>query len=207
VIVTKASKISGTMGILALLITLFIVADVSAQSQYCECNDSVRTVAVRRAPVRRVARRTTARRSYRTARLRTVRRSVYVPTTRVASYVGYADTNDCDSVQTSRVVVTEPVYNETYDRVYTSSNVYNADAIARGWGRRDGFKDGWKAALKYRAYNVENNGDFRDANNGYKGRFGSKFLYKTSYRNGYAVGYDEGYRSVNGGERYGTIRY
>jgi len=204
VIPTRASKISGTIGVLALLITLFIVADVSAQTQYCECNDAVRTVAVRRAPAIRVVRRTKARRATRIARVRTVRRSVYVPTTRVASYVAYNDSDDCDYVPTSRVVVTQPVY---ADRVYTSNSYYNVDAIARGWGRRDGFKDGWKAALKYRAYDAENNGDFRDADNGYKRRFGSKFLYKTSYRNGYVVGYDEGFRSVNGGERYGMVRF
>ena len=74
---------------------------------------------------------------------------------------------------------------------------YDTGRIARGWGHRDGFKDGYKAALKFRAYDPQNNGDYWDANNGYKRRFGDKYLYKSSYRSGYAVGYDEGFRSVN----------
>jgi hypothetical protein len=185
---------------------MFIASDTLAQQQYCECYDSVKTVSVRRAPVRRVAHRVKAKRSYRTARVRT-NRTVYVPASRVASYVAYSD-DDCGDVAyvpTRRVVVTQPVYTTTYSTV--SAYGYDTERIARGWGRRDGFKDGWKAALKNRPYNVENNGDFRDANNGYKRRFGSKFLYKTAYRDGYAVGYDSGYRSVAGGERYGIVRY
>ena len=106
---------------------------------------------------------------------------------------------------TRRVVVTQPVYTTTYSTV--SAYGYDTERIARGWGRRDGFKDGWKAALKNREYNVEDNGDFRDANNGYKSRFGSRFLYKTAYREGYARGYDSGFRSVAGNERYGLLKY
>ena len=195
---TTASKISGTIGILVLLITTIFISSTAAQSQYCECYDAAKTVSVRRAPVRRVAYRAKARRSYRrTARVRTVYRTVYVPTTtRVASYVGYADKSDCDQayVPASRVVVTEPVYSARY---YGSA--YNTEVIARGWGQRDGFKDGWKAALKNRMYDPENNGDYRDANNGYKRRFGSKYLYKTAYRDGYVRGYDSGFASIAGG--------
>jgi hypothetical protein len=189
-VVLNFSKISSTIGILALLITFFIATEAAAQEQYCECYDAVRTVSVRRAPVRRIARRAKVRRSYRTtarARVRTVYRTIYVPATRVAGYSAYADDRD---------------------DLYISNNrsFYNLDAIARGWGKRDGFKDGWKAALKFRAYDPENNDDFRDANNGYRERFGSKFLYKTAYRKGYVVGYDNGFRSIAVDERYG-IRY
>jgi hypothetical protein len=122
----------------------------------------------------------------------------YVPATRVASYVGNAGRDDCTNVVTSsRVVVTDPYYNRTY----------NPDRIACGWGKRDGFKDGYKAALKYRTYDPENNGDFRDADNGYKRRFGSKFVYKTAYREGYVRSYDTGFRAVAGDTAYGEIRY
>lgn len=209
---TKASKISGTIVISALLVTIFLAADAAAQRQTCECYDTVRTVSVRRAPVRRVARRTRVTRHYYTARtrVRAVHRTVYVPTTRVASYVAYADRDDrdCAESSTARVVVTEPVYTSSYeDRVYTRVSSYDASRIGRGWGRRDGFKDGYKAALKFRGYNPENNGDFRDANNGYKRRFGSKYVYKTAYREGYVQGYDSGFRSIDGGETYGVVRY
>lgn len=200
VILTKASAKLAPLGALALLACMFLAADVLGQSQYCQCSDSVNVVRVRRAPVRHIAYRAKVRRHYRTAHLR----SVYVPQSRVASYVGYADRDDCGEayVPASRVVLAEPTYTESY---YNSS--YDLGRIARGWGRRDGFKDGYKAALKYRAYDPENNHDFRDADNGYKRRFGSKFLYKTAYRNGYVVGYDSGFRAVNGGSTVGMVRY
>ena len=154
-----------------------------AQSQSCTCY-------TRRSSVRHIARRAHARRI---ARVRTVYRTVYVPQSRVASYVGY---NDETYAPATRVVVTEPVY---------TSGGYATERIARGWGHRDGFKDGFKAALKFREYNAENNHDFRDADNGYKRRFGSKFLYKTAYREGYVRGYDTGFRSVSRSD--GEFRY
>ena len=190
------TKASTTLGIFALLITLFIASAAAAQSQYCQCYDSVNVV--RRAPVRHVTYRAKVRRTRHIAKTRTVYRKVYVPQTRVASYVAYDDTDMNCETPVSRVVVAEPVYNTTYvtSTAYTSG--YDLDRIAHGWGHRDGFKDGWKAALKYRAYDPENNHDYRDADNGYRHRFGSKFLYKTSYREGYVKGYDAGFRSIAG---------
>ena len=183
---TSSFAISASIGIFALLITIFAASDAAAQ---CTCYTR---------HARHVVHRARATRRY-TARVRTVYRTVYVPRTRVASYVAYADDNY--ATPSSRVVVTEPDYD-----VYATSSTYSTayiDRIASGWGHRDGFKDGWKAALKSRRYDVENNHDFHDANNGYRRQFGSKFLYKTSYREGYAKGYDAGYRSVTG-ESYGT---
>jgi hypothetical protein len=204
VILTKASKKLAPLGVFALLATMFLAADALSQTQYCQCAEPVSVAHVRRAPVRHVAYRARVRHNYRAARVRTVYRTVYVPQTRVASYVGYADTDDCGQayIPTSRIVATEPVYSETY---YGSS--YDLGRIARGWGRRDGFKDGYKAALKYRAYDPEHNHDFYDADNGYKRRFGSKFLYKASYRDGYVAGYDSGFRAVSGGGTVGVVRY
>jgi len=174
----NASRFSATIGIFALLITIFIASDAAAQ---CSCyTRHARHVAHSR------ARRTHTRV---VTVVRPVYKTVYVPSTRVASYVGYAN----DYTPATRVVVTDS---------YNSLN-----GVASGWGHRDGFKDGWKAALKGRRYNPENNHDFRDADNGYKRRFGSKYLYKASYREGYVRGYEVGYRSVAGGEMYGSIRY
>jgi hypothetical protein len=133
--------------------------------------------------------------------VRTVYRTVYVPSSRVASYVGYANTDE-DYVPTSNVVVAEPVYSTSY---YGTG--YDIERIARGWGRRDGFKHGYKAALKFHAYNPEMDHDYYDADNGYKRRFGSKFLYKTIYREGYLTGYDSGFKAVSGGTTYGVVRY
>jgi len=185
VIPTKAFSISTQIGILfALLITLSFAYVSPAQTRYCKCYTVSRTA--RRSHVRHVAYRPRVRRIYRPAPV------VYeaVPATKVASYVGYAGRDDCaDTYANSRVVVTDTVY---------GGRLYNTQRIACGWGHRDGFKDGWKAALKYRAYDPENNHDFRDGNNGYKRRFGSKFLYRTAYRDGYVSGYDSGFRSVAG---------
>ena len=201
---TKASKILFTIGIFALLISIFVTSHAIAQTQYCQCNDSVTAVRVRPTPARHIAYRHKVRR-YNTARVRTVYRNVYVPTTRVASYVAYDSTPSCSAP--ARVVVTEPVVNSYASEYYVSgsgyTNGYDIDRIARGWGHRDGFKDGWKAALKNGDYNAENNHDFHDADNGYKRRFGSKFLYKTSYREGYVRGYESGFRSV-AGTAYGS---
>jgi len=204
VILTKASTKLAPLGALALLACMFLAAGALGQSQYCQCSASVNVVRVRRAPVRHVAYRARVRHHYRTARVRTVYRTVYAPQSRVASYVGCADRDDCGEpyLPANRVVVAEPTYTESY---YNSS--YDLGRIAHCWGRRDGFKDGYKAALKYRAYDPANNHDFRDADNGYKRRFGSKFLYKTAYRDGYVVGYDSGFRAVNGGGTVGVVRY
>jgi len=120
----------------------------------------------------------------------------------VAGYTAYADNDEYVDRPSTRVVVTQPVYTNSYSYgTYTDTS-----RIARGWGRRDGFKDGYKAALKNRAYSVENNSDFRDADNGYKRRFGSKFLYRSDYRDGYAKGYESGFRAVAGGDMYGSLR-
>jgi hypothetical protein len=204
-ILTNSSRFSQTLLITALLITIFLLSDAPAQAQSCDCYNPANSVTVYRPAPRRVSYyRPRARRTYRrarVARVRTVYRTVYVtapPTT--ASYISNAaDTCDCnDAIQTtSRVLVTEPDYGDSY----ASASYVNA--VARGWGHRDGFKDGYKAALKFRAYDPENNSDFRDANNGYKRQFGSKYLYRSEYREGYVRGYQSGYRSVNGGETYG----
>jgi len=216
VILKKRSGISATIGILfSLLITLFIAYETPAQS--CNCYDSVSTVQVRRAPVRRVVRRAQVR-TYTTVSP-TATYTAYTPVVRevryAPRYIAYVDDNNCDQTAyapAAQVYVTEPVYtalparNVYYTNGYSpnvivtnyvATSAYDTGRIARGWGHRDGFKDGWKAALKYREYNPENNGDYRDANNGYKRRFGNKYLYKDSYRTGYAVGYDEGFRSIN----------
>lgn len=218
VVPRKISANSGKIGILLsiFITTLFIVSNAPAQS--CNCYDSVSTVEVRRAPVRRVVRRAKVRRTY--ATVRPTYRTTYAPVVREVTYMprytAYADDSDCGQAYapTTRVYVTEPVYasvpvrNVYYTNGYNRNlgtnvlvtdyvSTYDTQRIANGWGHRDGFKDGYKAALKFRAYDPENNGDFRDANNGYKSRFGDKYLYRSAYRDGYVRGYDSGWRSIN----------
>jgi hypothetical protein len=210
--ITKATGIPGNLGILfSLLITMFIASDARVQAQTCECYDTVSAVrVVRRAPVRRVARRakvkrTYARRTYNTTYVPVAREVTYAP-----RYVAYVDDDDCDEiyVPTSRVYVNEPVYTTArVGNVYYTGSAYNTTRIASGWGQRDGFKDGWKAAKNFRSYNPQNNDDFWDANNGYRRRFGDKHLYKASYRSGYLRGYASGWRSINNNGAVGVIRY
>ena len=224
VILKKHSGIPGMIGILfSLLITLFIVYETPAQS--CDCYTGVSAVQVRRAPIRRVVHRAKVRRSY--VAVRPTYQTMYTPVVRevryAPRYVAYVDDSDCNETAytpAAQVYVTEPAYaavparNVYYTSGYTTYvpeytgyaavSAYDTGRIARGWGHRDGFKDGYKAALKFRAYDPQNNGDYWDANNGYKRRFGDKYLYKSSYRSGYAVGYDEGWRSIN---QTGVIRY
>ena len=201
--------------LLTFAFSTFLITEAAAQD-YCECPDVYRAATVRKVvPVRRVARSYKAKRVYRASRSRSTVSIVryqpfYVPVREAVIY----DENDCGEsyAPATRVVVTEPVYTAYARRTYTTSGVYvgsyyDAERIGRGWGRRDGFKDGWKAALKYRPYDPENNGDFRDANNGYKSRFGDKYLYKAAYREGYISGYDSGWRSINGKSRAGVVRY
>src|SRR3982751_1665128 len=128
-ILTKASKLSQTTLISALLITIFLFSEAPAQEQYCDCSNSVNSVAVvRHAPLRRVSyyhpprERRTYRRA-RVARVRTVYRTVYLPAPQDASYISNAaDSCACDDSDRpiSRVVVTEPVY--TYKTVNSGSN-------------------------------------------------------------------------------------
>jgi len=178
--------------------------------------------AVRRAKVRRTY--AAVRPTYRTTYAPVVREVTYTP--RYTAYVDDCDCGQA-YVPSARVYVSEPVYasvparNVYYTNGYsrnlyttyapeyvyttTGTNVvvtdyvssYDTRRIAAGWGHRDGFKDGWKAALKFREYDPQNNGDYRDANNGYKSRFGDKYLYKSAYREGYVRGYDSGWRSIN----------
>jgi len=186
----------------------------------------VRRAPVRRVVRRAKVHRTHAvvRPTYRTMYAPVVGEVTYTP--RYAAYVDNTDCGQA-YVPVSRVYVTEPVYasvparnvyytsgynRSTYttyepDYAYTATgtnvvvtdyvSAYDTQRIANGWGHRDGFKDGYKAALKFRAYDPENNGDYRDANNGYKSRFGDKYLYKSAYRDGYVRGYDSGWRSIN----------
>ena len=181
-VTSKSFTPIASIGIFALLVLIFTVSEAAAQ---CTCHTRhARHVAHAR-----------AKRTYHTASVPTVNRTIYIPRTTATSFVSYSD--DSYTPPPTRVVVTDDyVTNSTYSTAYI-------DRIAHGWGHRDGFKDGWKAALKSRHYDAENNHDYHDANNGYRRQFGSKFLYKTAYRAGYVKGYDAGYRSV-AGETVGT---
>jgi hypothetical protein len=61
-------------------------------------------------------------------------------------------------------------------------------------GYRDGVKRGEQAARDRRAFQVERERDYRDADNGYNREFGDRTRYCNDYRGGFAEGYRDGYQ-------------
>jgi len=61
-------------------------------------------------------------------------------------------------------------------------------------GYRDGVKRGEQAARDRRAFQVERERDYRDADNGYNREFGDRTRYRNDYRGGFAEGYRDGYQ-------------
>ena len=68
-------------------------------------------------------------------------------------------------------------------------------AYARGYA--DGFERGQADARRGDRYDPANSREYRDADNGYSGTYGSRDAYRTNYRAGFRRGYDEGYRSAS----------
>lgn len=82
---------------------------------------------------------------------------------------------------------------------------YDNRAYARGgpasqYGFEDGRRDGERDFQRRRDFRPERNGNFRDADRGYRGYFGDRRFYKEQYRAAYMQGYRMGYRG-NGWRR------
>jgi hypothetical protein len=91
---------------------------------------------------------------------------------------------------------------------YESGRQYYEDArrIAQDNGYREGLKHGEDAARRGRPFDLAREKDYRNGDEGYNRRYGSKEEYREAYRNGFAQGYREAYeRSGYGvrGEGYG----
>jgi hypothetical protein len=61
-------------------------------------------------------------------------------------------------------------------------------------GFRDGYDEGRDAGRDNDRYDPQRENDYRDADNGYSRRYGTKDYYKQTYRDGFLSGYDRGYR-------------
>lgn len=70
---------------------------------------------------------------------------------------------------------------------------YNNPAYSRGYD--DGYRSGVSAARDGDRYDVRRERDYRDADNGYDRRYGSRDQWRQVYRDGFASGYDEGFRN------------
>jgi hypothetical protein len=70
---------------------------------------------------------------------------------------------------------------------------YSRD-LAWDRGYRDGYERGQNATRGNNRYDPVRERDYRDGDNGYDRRYGSKDAYKQLYREGFRAGYDRGYR-------------
>jgi hypothetical protein len=73
---------------------------------------------------------------------------------------------------------------------------YQEPAYARGYS--DGYRQGTDDGRDGDRYDPVGRRDYRDADNGYYGSYGSRDAYRNNYRAGFRGGYEEGYRQVNG---------
>ena len=72
---------------------------------------------------------------------------------------------------------------------------YQEPAFARGYS--DGYEDGVNDGKDRNRYDPVGEKDYRSADKGYNGNYGSKDAYKNNYRAGFRQGYEEGYRQSN----------
>lgn len=71
-------------------------------------------------------------------------------------------------------------------------------------GYREGTEHGYKDGRRGKSFNFRHDGDYRDADEGYKGWMGPRW----EYANGFRRGYEEGYRrSFSNGRAEGDARY
>jgi hypothetical protein len=90
------------------------------------------------------------------------------------------------------------------DYGYQSRQYTRSRGFDRGY--RDGVKHGRKDGDKGRSFNVRRDGDYRDADNGYRRDYGPRYEYARGYRDGYEEGYRRGYAEYSRGY-YGRGRY
>jgi hypothetical protein len=71
---------------------------------------------------------------------------------------------------------------------------YQEPAFARGYA--DGFDKGLEDGRDRDRYDPVRHSDYREADQGYSGSYGSKDAYKNNYRAGFRQGYEDGYRDA-----------
>jgi hypothetical protein len=76
---------------------------------------------------------------------------------------------------------------------------YQEPAYARGYS--DGYRQGADDGRDRDGYDPVGHRDYRDADQGYYGAYGSRDAYRTNYRAGFREGYEEGYRDGAGRRR------
>jgi hypothetical protein len=66
--------------------------------------------------------------------------------------------------------------------------------LGRSRGYSDGAKRGERDARSHRGFDFRREGDYRDADNGYRSSHGPRWEYSRGYRDGYEDGYRQSYR-------------
>ena len=78
--------------------------------------------------------------------------------------------------------------------VRRSPGGYQEPAAARGYS--DGYEDGVNDGKDRNRYDPVGEKDYRSADKGYYGGYGSKDAYKNNYRAGFRQGYEDGYSGL-----------
>jgi hypothetical protein len=76
---------------------------------------------------------------------------------------------------------------------------YQEPAYARGYS--DGYRQGTDDGRGRDGYDPVGHRDYRDADGGYYGAYGSRDAYRNNYRAGFREGYEDGYRDGTGRRR------
>ena len=77
---------------------------------------------------------------------------------------------------------------------------YQEQAFARGYS--DGWRKGLDDGRDRDRYDPVRHRDYRSADQGYSGSYGSKDAYRNNYRSGFRQGYEDGYRDGIRGRRW-----
>jgi len=88
--------------------------------------------------------------------------------------------------------------NGTYNNGGYRNNNYGVDNVAYNNGYQKGLEKGRQDARDRDSYDPVRYKEYRNADNGYNSRYGSKDEYKLAYRDGFEAGYAQSYRA-NGG--------
>jgi hypothetical protein len=81
---------------------------------------------------------------------------------------------------------------------------YRSPAVDQGY--RDGYEEGLDAGRDRDRFDPVGEKDYRKADRGYNGRYGSKAQYQAAYRDAFRQGYEEGYRDAGQYDRRGGAR-
>ena len=76
---------------------------------------------------------------------------------------------------------------------------YQEPAFTRGYS--DGFRHAQEDRQDGRGYDPVGHREYREADQGFYGSYGSREAYKDNYRAGFRAGYDAGYRDGSGRRR------